>query len=429
MQIINIKIVLIALLALIANQTFGQLVINEGSNKNYSTISDEDGDFEDWIEIYNSGSTAIDLFNYSLSDNSNPGEWAFPHQIVQPGQYIIVFCSGKDRFASSSFTNVLSDSTFVPQIGWNPHYFTNPFYWDGVSNIILNLCTYNPFYQCNSIHSQSATSYNSATIALNYPGSACGFSGGSNAQQRPNIRFNSTNVGTGTLQNGSFDYPSAYSNWYEGARQQYLYTASELVSAGLSAGNIDSLAFDVIATCPTNFQLFELSLANTGINSLPPNFIPSAGNLNHTNFKISSNGETIKLYNPSNIQISSLKVNCGPGYDVSAGSFPDATVTIKKFSEPTPGASNNGSIPAVNYAMAPVLSVSSGIYTSAFSVNISDPNTPAASIYYTLNGCDPDTNSILWNGIPILVSQTTILRARSFLNGYIPSTSPSTALN
>jgi hypothetical protein len=168
--------------------------------------------------------------------------------------------------------------------------------------------------------------------------------------------------------------------------------------------------------------LFDISLANTGINSLPSNFITANGNFNHTNFKISSNGETIKLYNPSNIQISSLNVNCGPGYDVSAGSFPDATVTIKKFSEPTPGASNNGSIPAVNYAMAPVLSVSSGIYTSAFSVNISDPNTPAASIYYTLNGCDPDTNSILWNGIPISVSQTTILRARSFLNGYIPST-------
>jgi hypothetical protein len=422
MQIINIKIVLIALLALIANQTFGQLVINEGSNKNYSTISDEDGDFEDWIEIYNSGSTAIDLFNYSLSDNSNPGEWAFPHQIVQPGQYIIVFCSGKDRFASSSFTNVLSDSTFAPQIGWNPHYFTNPFYWDGVSNIILNLCTYNPFYQCNTIHSQSATTYNSATIALNYPNSACGFSGGSNAQQRPNIRFNSSIVGTGIIQNGFYDYPSAYSNWYEGARQQYLYTASELVSAGLSAGNIDSMAFDVIATCPTNFQLFDISLANTGINSLPSNFITANGNFNHTNFKISSNGETIKLYNPSNIQISSLNVNCGPGYDVSAGSFPDATVTIKKFSEPTPGLSNNGSIPAVNYTMAPVLSVNSGIYTSAFSVNISDPNNPGANIYYTLDASDPDTNSILWNGIPISVSQTTIVRARSFLNGYIPST-------
>ena len=233
MQIIKTKIVLITLLALIVNETFGQLVINEGSNKNYSTISDEDGDFEDWIEIYNSGATAIDLFNYSLSDNSNPGEWVFPHQIIQPGQYIIVFCSGKDRFVSTPFTNALTDSTFVPQAGWNTHHFSTPFYWDGVSNIVLNLCTYNPFYQCNSIHSQSATTYNSATIALNYPGSACGFSGGSNAQQRPNIRFNSSIVGTGIIQNGYYDYPSAYSNWYEGARQQYLYTASELVSAGL----------------------------------------------------------------------------------------------------------------------------------------------------------------------------------------------------
>ena len=422
MQIIKIKIVLITLLALIVNETFGQLVINEGSNKNYSTISDEDGDFEDWIEIYNSGATAIDLFNYSLSDNSNPGEWVFPHQIIQPNQFIIVFCSEKDRFSSSPFTNVLTDSTFTPQAGWNTHHFSTPFYWDGVSNIVLNLCTYNSFYQCNSIHSQSVTTYNSATIALNYPGSACGFNGGSNAQQRPNIRFNSTTVGTGTVQNGYYDYPSAYSNWYEGARQQYLYTASELISAGLSAGNIDSLAFDVIATCPTNFQLFELSLANTGINSLPPNFIPSAGNFNHTNFKISSNGETIKLYNPSNIQISSLNINCGPGYDVSTGRFPDASVTIKKFSGPTPGLSNNGSIPSDNYTMAPVLSVNSGIYTSAFSVNISDPNNPGANIYYTLDASDPDTNSILWNGIPISVSQTTILRARSFLNGYIPST-------
>lgn len=331
-----------------------------GSNKNYPTLLDEDGEYEDWIEIYNAVPTPIDLYNYSLSDNSNPGEWSFPHQIIQPNEYILVFCSGKDRFASSQFTNVLTDSTFTPQTGWNTHHFTTPFYWDGVSNIVLNLCTYNSFYQCNSIHSQSSTIYNSATIALNYPGSACGFSGGSNAQQRPNIRFNSTNVGTGTLQNGYYDYPSAYSNWYEGARQQYLYTATELISAGLSAGNIDSLAFDVIATCPTNFQLFELSLANTGINSLQTNFIPPTGVRNHTNFKISSNGETIKLYNPSNVLVSSLNVNCGQGVGVSIGSFPDSAPNIQKFGTPTPGATNNFSTPFTNYAIAPLFSMVGG---------------------------------------------------------------------
>jgi len=407
---------------LISSFSFGQLVINEGSNKNYSVLADEDGDYEDWIEIYNSGTTAIDLFNYSLSDNSTPGEWFFPHQIIQPNEYIIVFCSEKNRFASTPFTNVLIDSTFQPQPGWNTHYFTTPFYWDGVSNIVLNLCTYNSFYECNSIHSQSTTNFNSATIALNYPGSACGFSGGSNAQQRPNIRFNSSIIGTGTIQNGYYDYPSAYSNWYEGARQQYLYSASELISAGLSPGNIDSLSFDVIATCPTSLQFIELSMSNTGINSLSPNFVPATGNFHHTNFKISSTGETIKLYNPSGTVVSALNVNCGPGYDISVGHFLDGSGTLKRFSSPTPGVSNNNSIPSDGYAAAPVFSITSGIYTSPISVSITDLNNPTATIYYTLDGSDPNENSTLWNGTPIYIFQSKILRARSYVNGLIPST-------
>jgi len=410
------------LILFISSFSFGQLFINEGSNKNYSVLPDEDGDYEDWIEIYNSGTTAIDLFNYSLSDNSTLGEWFFPHQIIQPNEYIIVFCSEKNRFASTPFTNVLIDSTFQPQPGWNTHYFTTPFFWDGVSNIVLNLCTYNSFYECNSIHSQSTTNFNSATIALNYPGSACGFSGGSNAQQRPNIRFNSSIIGTGTIQNGYYDYPSAYSNWYEGARQQYLYSASELISAGLSPGNIDSLSFDVIATCPTSLQFIELSMSNTGINSLSPNFVPATGNFQHTNFKISSTGETIKLYNPSGTVVSALNVNCGPGYDISVGHFLDGSGTLKRFSSPTPGVSNNFSIPSDGYAAAPVFSINSGIFPSPISVTISDPNNPNATIYYTLDGSDPNENSSQWNGTPIYIFQSKILRARSYLNGLIPST-------
>ena len=412
---------IILMLTLLNFDSLAQLHINEGSNKNYSSIADEDGDFEDWIEIYNAGTAPVDLFNYSLSDNANPGEWVFPHQIIQPGEFIIVFCSGKDRYYSRPFTNVLTDSSFQPQTGWNSHRFTTPFVWDGVSNIVLNLCTYNSFYECNSIHSQTATTYNSATIALNYPQSACGFSGGSNSRQRPNIRFNSSSVGSGTLQNGYYDYPSAYSNWYEGARQQYLYTANELTAAGLTAGNIDSLAFDVIATCPTSFQLIDLSLSNAGLNSLLPNFILTTGNFNHTNFKISSNGETIRLYSPTNVLISSLNVNCGPGYDISSGRFPDASNIIKKFHQPTPGTSNNASSAFDNYALAPLFSANSGVYNSSFSVSISDPNNPAASVYYTLDGSDPDSSSTLWNGNPIQLTQTSILRARAYLNGRIPS--------
>ncbi len=37
------------------------LIINEGSNRNYATIADEDQEFPDWIELYNAGTEAINL--------------------------------------------------------------------------------------------------------------------------------------------------------------------------------------------------------------------------------------------------------------------------------------------------------------------------------------------------------------------------------
>ena len=63
-----------------------QIVINEGSNKNNSSIADEEGDYTDWIELYNSSGSTIDLFNYSLTDtNSQPAQWVFPHHNLLPG--------------------------------------------------------------------------------------------------------------------------------------------------------------------------------------------------------------------------------------------------------------------------------------------------------------------------------------------------------
>jgi hypothetical protein len=46
-----------------------QIIINEGSNKNYAIVVDEDAENKDWIELYNAGNAAVDLFNYALSDD------------------------------------------------------------------------------------------------------------------------------------------------------------------------------------------------------------------------------------------------------------------------------------------------------------------------------------------------------------------------
>jgi len=56
-----------------------QLFINEVMASNTSTIQDENGENDDWIEIYNAGDTDFDLVNLYITDNaSNPGQYQFP---------------------------------------------------------------------------------------------------------------------------------------------------------------------------------------------------------------------------------------------------------------------------------------------------------------------------------------------------------------
>jgi len=74
------------------------LVINEFMSQNDTFLRDQDGDFSDWIEIYNPGEQNINLFKYSLSDNlTESRKWNFPEVTIPPKEYILLFASGKDR--------------------------------------------------------------------------------------------------------------------------------------------------------------------------------------------------------------------------------------------------------------------------------------------------------------------------------------------
>ena len=67
------------LLCLSSSAVNGQLFINEFMASNGTTLADEAGDFDDWIEIYNAGSSAVDLGGYYISDAvTNPLQWQIP---------------------------------------------------------------------------------------------------------------------------------------------------------------------------------------------------------------------------------------------------------------------------------------------------------------------------------------------------------------
>ena len=63
-------------------------------------------------------------------------------------------------------------------------------------------------------------------------------------------------------------YPAPFGNYYQGALNQVLIKASELTAAGLHAGNITSIAFDVVTPVTTALSGFNIGIKQTSINSL-----------------------------------------------------------------------------------------------------------------------------------------------------------------
>lgn len=116
------------------NATFanaGDLVINEFMASNDATAADQDGEYDDWIELYNNSSSNISLDGYYLSDDEDDlMQWAFPAgtEIAANG-YLIVWADGDDNqsglhanfklsAAGETIYLVGSDGSIIDQISY-----------------------------------------------------------------------------------------------------------------------------------------------------------------------------------------------------------------------------------------------------------------------------------------------------------------------
>jgi hypothetical protein len=78
-----------------------KLVINEIMAGNAATITDPDGldEYDDWIEIYNAGTTPVDMARFYFSDSENPFDDRIPRDApdkttIQPGGYLLFWADG-----------------------------------------------------------------------------------------------------------------------------------------------------------------------------------------------------------------------------------------------------------------------------------------------------------------------------------------------
>ena len=74
------------------------VTIHEFVADNASGLLDQDGDRSDWIELKNTGAVPIDISGWYLTDDAaDLNKWQLPATVINPGGYLTVFASGKDR--------------------------------------------------------------------------------------------------------------------------------------------------------------------------------------------------------------------------------------------------------------------------------------------------------------------------------------------
>ncbi|MDG2264296.1 MAG: lamin tail domain-containing protein, partial [Flavobacteriales bacterium] len=91
--------ILILLFSFFYLTSSAQIVVNEYSAANYDTYTDNYGEYEDWVELYNPTAAAVDINGWALSDKvNNPLKWIIPSSFIVPaGGTVLVYCSGRDE--------------------------------------------------------------------------------------------------------------------------------------------------------------------------------------------------------------------------------------------------------------------------------------------------------------------------------------------
>lgn len=83
----------------IVKPNVGGLMLTEAMASNKSTATDDYGEYSDWIELYNGGSSEISLKNYIITDNpDNKTKGILPDVKLGAGEYILIWASGRNVY-------------------------------------------------------------------------------------------------------------------------------------------------------------------------------------------------------------------------------------------------------------------------------------------------------------------------------------------
>ena len=84
--------------ALLLAQNNVTVVINELMADNETAVADNEGDFDDWIELHNTLNVPMDVSNYGLSDDINAlGKFRLPDNTIIPESGYLIIWADDDQ--------------------------------------------------------------------------------------------------------------------------------------------------------------------------------------------------------------------------------------------------------------------------------------------------------------------------------------------
>jgi len=288
-----------------------QIVINEFMASNDSSFADEHGDFDDWIELYNAGSKPVNVGGMYITDDlTNPTLYQIPatspdSTTIAPGGFLILWADKQPEQGVLHVGIKLSGSG--EQIGL----FAD-------KGTVVDSITFGA--QKSDVSYGRVTDGTKEWKFFDHP-----TPGGSNGTAQAQVLF--INEFLASNSNVNQDEDGNYDDWIE------------LYNAGNVAVNIGGMYITDDLEAPTKYKLPDgMTISGKGFLLI---WCDKDGNGLHTNFKLSSGGEQIGLYDRDGVTPIDTLTYGAQTTDVSYGRLPDGSSNWQFFQTPTPEESNH----------------------------------------------------------------------------------------
>ena len=404
--------------------------INEVMSSNGGVIADIDGESSDWIEFFNAGTTSVNLNGFGVSDKKDqPFQWIFPDYTVEPGEYLVVFASGKDRREAPVYWNTIiargddwkyqvPDSE--PSSNWRLGTFSDTSWKIGKSGFGMSdnddatvVTVTKSIFLRKKITIADAAQVKQLVLHMDYDDGFVAYLNGVEI-----ARDQMVDKGLLPL------FDETASGQHEALMYQGMIPTEFVISnpASVLKTGENILAIQVHNINATSSDLTAIPFLSVGTTEKPTNpriieILKFGTSEFHTNFKLDADGESLYLTNPSglladSVRLGALLINYSFGRSTKD---PAAWVA---FDVSTPGEVNSGEEVSGERAGNPVFSMQGGVYPTSMKITIA-PTVKGDTIYYTTDGSIPVKSSFrAVREIDIPVS--TVVRARIFKYRMVP---------